>query len=261
MNADLLSGALAVIPVRVTAAPVTAAPRLRLHTAVRGTRRLVLDGQQPLRLEEGDMAVSNGSAAARDDVAIRIGGSCEKPVLTAIPALTLIRGGSPAATTLRFLLDGALRELDRQRPGSAFATRTYARLILTEVLRVAMNADARRVPESGLRLLADNELRPALALIHTRPADPWRLTDLAEAVSMSRSTFARRFRVVSGEPPLTYLYRWRIQLARVALRETGTPIVALAAELGYASESSFSHTFTRASGMSPSQYRTLSRRP
>lgn len=68
---------------------------------------------------------------------------------------------------------------------------------------------------------------------------------------MSRSTFAAQFRAVSGEPPLTYLHRWRRHLARAALRDTDSTVAALAAELGYASESSFSHAFTRTGGISP----------
>ncbi len=72
---------------------------------------------------------------------------------------------------------------------------------------------------------------------------------------MSRSHFAHRFRDVSGQPPLTYLSHWRIRLAERALRTSDTTVAALADRLGYASESSFSHAFTRIAGTSPSRYR------
>jgi hypothetical protein len=77
--------------------------------------------------------------------------------------------------------------------------------------------------------------------------------------AMPRSTFATRFRALSGEPPLTYLHRWRIRLAQAALRDTDATVTALASDLGYASESSFSHAFTRSAGVSPRHYRTLHR--
>jgi AraC-like DNA-binding protein len=72
---------------------------------------------------------------------------------------------------------------------------------------------------------------------------------------MSRSHFAHRFREVSGLPPLTYLAHWRVRLAERALRTSDTTVAALAERLGYASESSFSHAFTRVAGVSPARYR------
>lgn len=72
---------------------------------------------------------------------------------------------------------------------------------------------------------------------------------------MSRSTFAARFRAAAGQPPFAYLTRWRMRLAERALREEDTTIAALAAQLGYASESSFSHAFQRITGTTPGRYR------
>jgi AraC-like DNA-binding protein len=73
--------------------------------------------------------------------------------------------------------------------------------------------------------------------------------------SVSRTTFAERFRTVAGMPPLTYLNQWRMLLARRALRDRGLPITALATELGYASDSAFSTAFKRVVGESPLRYR------
>jgi AraC-like DNA-binding protein len=265
--------------------------RLKLHAAVRGECWLILDDQPPVRLDEGDLAVTNGTVPftlasdpavtpldaehvfatdptpilplGGDEVIgiaghVRMDRCCEDLILAALPALTRIRAADPAATVLRYLLDRVLRELSHPGPGSEFAGEQYAQLILVEVLRVAL--DSRNVPETGwLRLLSDSDLRPALALMHEHPAHPWRLTDLAQAVSMSRSTFATRFRTLSGVPPLTYLHNWRIRLAQAALRDTNATVASLASRYGYSSESSFSHAFTRTAGVSPRRYRTLHR--
>lgn len=56
-------------------------------------------------------------------------------------------------------------------------------------------------------------------------------------------------------PPLTYLSRYRMLLAQRALRQNGTRIGALAADLGYASEAAFSNAFKRETGESPLRYR------
>jgi AraC-like DNA-binding protein len=182
--------------------------------------------------------------------------TCERLILASLPAVTRIRAGDPAAGALGNLLEQLLRERSNPRPGSEFAGDRYAELVLVEVLRATHAADD--APRAGwLQLISDPELRPVLTLMHMQPAYPWGLVELARAVSMSRSTFAARFREVSGIPPLRYLHQWRMHLAQAALRDTGGSIAALATHLGYASESSFNHAFTRTLGMSPSEYRAL----
>jgi AraC-like DNA-binding protein len=59
---------------------------------------------------------------------------------------------------------------------------------------------------------------------------------------------------------LTYRSGWRIRLAQRALRTSDLPVAALAEQLGYASDSTFSHAFTRVAGVSPSRYRQDQRR-
>jgi hypothetical protein len=49
----------------------------------------------------------------------------------------------------------------------------------------------------------------ALACIHEAPANDWTLDALAEAAGLSRSAFAAQFRTSVGEPPHSYLIRWR----------------------------------------------------
>jgi AraC-like DNA-binding protein len=56
------------------------------------------------------------------------------------------------------------------------------------------------------------------------------------------------------------LHHWRVRLAQVSLRDTDAAISALAADLGYASESSFSQAFARTTGVPPRSYRALHRR-
>ena len=77
---------------------------------------------------------------------------------------------------------------------------------------------------------------------------------------MSRTTFAARFKVAAGVPPLTYLQQWRMRLAGRAPREHDTSLSALAQSLGYTSESAFSHAFKRAVGVAARRYREAARR-
>ncbi|GEB24221.1 hypothetical protein BAU01nite_29540 [Brevibacterium aurantiacum] len=61
-------------------------------------------------------------------------------------------------------------------------------------------------------------------------------------------------------PPLTYLVRWRILLAKRELRSPDSRMRQLAASLGYSSESSFNSAFERNVGESPHSYRSRMRR-
>jgi len=92
--------------------------------------------------------------------------------------------------------------------------------------------------------------------MHGDPGRSWQLGELAKAVCMSRTTFALRFKTVTGVAPLTYLLNWRMSLAQHALRERNISVFDLALSLGYTSESAFSNAFKRVVGMAPKRYQS-----
>jgi AraC family transcriptional regulator len=69
-------------------------------------------------------------------------------------------------------------------------------------------------------------------------------------VHLSRA-FRRAYKVNAGD----YLHRRRIQQACRILRESTTPIAAIAEELGYTDQSHFSRTFRSITGKTPAKYR------
>ena len=95
----------------------------------------------------------------------------------------------------------------------------------------------------------------ALALVHRLPCHPWTLTELAAEVGASRSVLAERFTHFLSEPPLTYLARWRLQLAARRLQTTRQTVLQIAADVGYESEAAFNRAFKREFGLPPAQYR------
>ena len=74
-------------------------------------------------------------------------------------------------------------------------------------------------------------------------------------VGLSRSALAERFTRLIGEPPMRYLARWRIQLAAHRLRNSDTPLVQIAVEVGYESEAAFNRAFKRHFGVPPATWR------
>ena len=72
---------------------------------------------------------------------------------------------------------------------------------------------------------------------------------------MSRSAFVDRFTTLIGMPPIRYLTIWRLQTAKLSLRETRKTIAQLAQEVGYGSKEGFSRTLKREFGLSPARWR------
>ena len=96
----------------------------------------------------------------------------------------------------------------------------------------------------------------ALRLLHAEPATPWTVASLADRTGVSRSTLAKRFADLVGEPPLTYLTRWRMTLAADRLVEQKAATVAdVARTVGYSDPFGFSAAFKRVRGVNPSEFR------
>uniref|UniRef100_UPI00260E8F0A helix-turn-helix domain-containing protein n=1 Tax=uncultured Tateyamaria sp. TaxID=455651 RepID=UPI00260E8F0A len=94
-------------------------------------------------------------------------------------------------------------------------------------------------PSSGrngwLSALSDTRLAPAIEAMHDDPARSWSVQELAAVTAQSRTTFAVRFKRVTGQTPIDYLTEWRMLLAADRLRRTNLPVVRIAADVGYTS--------------------------
>ena len=96
----------------------------------------------------------------------------------------------------------------------------------------------------------------SLGLLHSRVAHPWTIADLADQVGISRSALVERFTRYISDPPMTYLTRWRLQLAAGSLAKTSRGVADIAADIGYESEAAFSRAFKREFGQPPGRYRS-----
>jgi AraC-like DNA-binding protein len=106
-----------------------------------------------------------------------------------------------------------------------------------------------------LGALRDPTIGPALGLIHRSPHKPWTVPRLAREVGMSRSPFASRFAASVGMTPMSYLKRWRLQLATRLLQNPVLTLSAVSERVGYESVEAFSRVFRREFGIAPGQYR------
>lgn len=145
-------------------------------------------------------------------------------------------------------------EAQKGQPGHAILLSKMAEALFIETLRIHL----RTLPEDETGWLAavrDPVSGAALALIHQRPAEAWTIERLAVEAGSSRAVLAERFHTLLGEPPITYLTRWRMQMAARKLRATTETVLGIALDVGYESEAAFSRAFKREFGTPPSKYR------
>jgi AraC-like DNA-binding protein len=178
-----------------------------------------------------------------------------RPILNGLPGVFKVnirsdRSGHWLETSIMHLLD----EAASGRVGSEAMLAKLSETLFVDTLRryVAMLPDQQMGWLAGAR---DPIVGKSLALLHSRVAHPWTIANLADEVGISRSTLVERFTRYLTEPPMTYLTRWRLQLAVKSLERTSRGVADIAANVGYESEAAFSRAFKREFGEPPGRYR------
>jgi AraC-like DNA-binding protein len=92
-------------------------------------------------------------------------------------------------------------------------------------------------------------------LADARYAEPLDVDDLARAAGLSRAHFSREFRRAFGESPHAYLLTRRLERAAALLRTTDRSVAEICFSVGLQSVGSFTTSFTRTYGVSPTAYR------
>ena len=162
-------------------------------------------------------------------------------------------GGQWLETTIRFSVDQA-----RDGAGGEAVLSKLSELLFVETIRRYIS----QLPAEETGWLAgvrDQEVGNALALLHRDPAKPWTIALLAREVGISRSVLAERFRQYLKEPPMSYLTRWRLQLAARMLKSSSRGVADIAFDVGYESEASFNRAFKRQFTVPPARFRDAAR--
>jgi transcriptional regulator GlxA family with amidase domain len=142
----------------------------------------------------------------------------------------------------------------RRLKGHALARRVSSIMLVDE-------SRASQRPFMALqRTFADPLIDSAITWMDAHLVETFSAADLAAALHVSYRTLHRRFRSVTGMPPLTYLQALRVEQAKAMLEETRKSIEQIAAEVGYTDSSSFRRLFMRLTTVTPAQYRRRFRR-
>jgi len=92
-------------------------------------------------------------------------------------------------------------------------------------------------------------------LADARYFEPLGVDDLARAAGLSRAHFSREFRRAFGESPHAYLLTRRLERAAALLRNTDNSVAEICLAVGLQGIGSFTTSFKRSFGMTPTAYR------
>ncbi|MGD8590714.1 MAG: AraC family transcriptional regulator [Chromatiales bacterium] len=268
------------------------------HIVTKGPCWGAVEGEQPVRLETGDILVlpqgdaykiSNDpqypteedkaasiaffQAMAAGDIppVVTTGGpgpqvnrlicgflGCDmrpfNPLLSSLPRMIRIPAPGSGSDPLSSLIEFALSESGKKQGGERCLLMRLSEVMFVEVLRRYLCTKTQN--DSGwLEGLRDPLVGRALGLLHKSYGESWTLEKMARQVGASRSTLADKFTHIVGIPPMQYLLQWRMQIAAGRLAGSSAKLYAIAREVGYESETTFSRAFKRVTGQTPKAWR------
>lgn len=175
-----------------------------------------------------------------------------------MPTVVRVRSSEPGAGRLRAILGLIDDEALSDRPGRSMILQRLLEIMLVEAIR-HQAGDLGQGRRGLLAGLGDRQVGAALRAIHGDIQKRWTVEQLAAIAGTSRSVLAERFTRIVGLPPIDYLLRWRMALAKDALAKNALGrgekrLAEVAFACGYQSASAFSTAFTRTVGCSPARY-------
>ncbi len=243
----------------VSAGEIVLLPRNEIHVLASAPGLDPVDGQSLIQTSPGGgiARVRYGGSGEETNIVCGFLGSDEmrNPLLSTLPAaLKLdIREGTKREW-IEASVQYAASELVAGRLASSDLISRLSEVLLIEAVRhYAATLGPERL--GWLKGLSDPHVGRALAMIHRDIGADFSTETLAKEAGLSRSGFMDRFTALVGMPPIRYLTVWRLETAKVRLRETRETISRLAHALGYESEEAFSRAFKREFGISPARWR------
>jgi AraC family transcriptional regulator len=158
---------------------------------------------------------------------------------------------------LRQIGDAVEADVRRQRALDPRYLESLATVLAAHVARHhAVGAAAASAPASGL---APHKLQRVGDFIAEHLDEPIRVEQLARVAHLSPFHFARMFKQSTGQSPHLHILMQRIERARQLLAGTETPLVDVAAEVGFCTQGHFTSVFHRYAGCTPRAFRLAAR--
>jgi AraC family transcriptional regulator len=175
---------------------------------------------------------------------------------TATPIDLLERTAYPDLVTSRLLLSAA-DVLEGNEALDTLFRQQLMDLLATRLLAAHTGAPTTSQPTMGG--LSPKVLVRAIERLRSESDADVSLAALASDAGLSRFHFCRAFRESTGLSPHAWLRQHRLEQAMQMLRDTDAPVVSVAAELGYSSQTAFAAAFRKLTGETPSDWRRRAR--
>ena len=156
--------------------------------------------------------------------------------------------------TILHLLEAMGCEVEMNRVGACGIIARLADVLAAQIIRAWVEHDSGDAT-GWIAAVRNPEIGRVLAAIHASPHRDWPLSELADVMRASRSSFASKFAAIVGETPARYVAQVRMHQARQWISHDALRISEVARRLGYDSEASFSRAFKRIIGVAPSHFR------
>jgi transcriptional regulator GlxA family with amidase domain len=108
---------------------------------------------------------------------------------------------------------------------------------------------------TGQKLHGDEMIKKAQAYIETHPDEKISIEKLSSRFSAGRRNFDRRFIKATGNTPLEYAQRVKIESAKKAFENSRKTVNEVMYEVGYTDVKAFRDVFRKVTGMSPIEYK------
>jgi len=101
----------------------------------------------------------------------------------------------------------------------------------------------------------DDRIWRSQEALHKFFREPLTVEKLARDSGMSTRNFTRRFKQATGDSPLAYLHKLRIDYAKHMLESEYTSVQEVCFQVGYEDQPHFRNLFKRHTGLSPTEYK------
>jgi transcriptional regulator GlxA family with amidase domain len=108
---------------------------------------------------------------------------------------------------------------------------------------------------AGQKKHGDDMVLEAQSFIEQNIPDKISVEHLSDRLAVGRRTFDRRFSKATGNTPIEYIQRVKIESAKKALEQTRKTVNEVMFDVGYTDTKAFRDVFKKVTGMSPIEYK------
>ena len=180
--------------------------------------------------------------------------SIDHPFVKELPSIIYINDADlKQFSWLKNITDLVIEEAEKEQSGSNAIVNKLGEILFVHVLRAYIEKN--KSVNGFIAAIQDERISSVLKEIHSFPQKNWKVEQLAQLAAMSRTSFANRFKELTGETPFNYITKWRLLQAKELLEESSLPVGEIAEQVGYQSEAAFNRVFKKRLSVTPLKFR------